>query len=154
MAELKYAKYIVTEDFMPDVTPPSPETDRMMEEQRKAGNTIDRTLMFGIQDSIVKGSFYAGCEWVWGVDGPEGFNIEVAHDHDFDEIIGMVGSRRDNPRELGGEVEFWMEDEQYILTKSCIIFIPAHLQHCPLRVLSITRPVFHFATSPGIKKYF
>ena len=147
MAELKYAKYIVTEDFMPDVTPPSPVTDRMMEEQRKAGNTIDRTLMFGIQDSIVKGSFYAGCEWVWGVDGPEGFNIEVAHNHDFDEIIGMVGSRKDNPRDLGGEVEFWMEDEKYILTKSCLIFIPKGVKHCPLVFKRVDSPIFLFETA-------
>ena len=76
-----------------------------------------------------------------------GFNIEVAHNHDFDEIIGMVGSRKDNPCELGGEVEFWMEDEKYILTKSCLIFIPGGVKHCPLVFKRVDSPIFLFETA-------
>ena len=64
MAELMYAGNIVTEDFMPKLSPTPPEITAMMEEQEKAGNIIDRTMMFAIQDSIVKGSFFMGCEWV------------------------------------------------------------------------------------------
>ena len=66
MAEKKFAGNIVTEDFMPEMPP---EIIEMLEEQEKAGNVIDRTMMFAIQDSFVKGSFFAGCEWVWGVTG-------------------------------------------------------------------------------------
>jgi hypothetical protein len=144
MAESKYAKNIVTEDFMP---PPAPEAVKLMEDQRKAGNTLDRTLMFGIQDSIVKGSFFAGCEWVWELTGKGPVNIELAHSHDCDEIIGLVGSRRDNPRDLGGEVEFWIEDEQHILTRSCYIFIPKGTRHCPLIFRRIDSPIFLFESA-------
>ena len=147
MAEPKYAKYIVTEDLMPKVSPTPPEMVSMMEEQEKAGNIIDRTMMFGIQDSIVKGSFFAGCEWIWGVEGGEGVKTETAHRHDCDEIIGLVGSKRENPRELGGEVEFWMEDEQYILTKSCLIFVPKGTKHCPLIFRRVDSPIFMFESA-------
>jgi len=146
MAELKYAKNIVTEDFMPKVSPTPPEMVAMMEEQEKAGNVIDRTMMFAIQDSIVKGSFFMGCEWVWGVEG-EGVKIETAHSHDCDEIIGLVGSRKENPRELNGEVEFWMGDEKYALTRSCLIFIPRGTKHCPLIFRRVDSPIFMFESA-------
>jgi len=144
MAESKYGKNIVTEDFMP---PQPPEAVKLLEDQKKAGNTIDRTLMFGIQDSIVKGSFFAGCEWLWELTGKGPVNIELAHSHDCDEIIGLVGSRRENPRDLGGEVEFWIEDEKHILTRSCYIFIPRGTKHCPLIFRRIDSPIFLFESA-------
>jgi hypothetical protein len=76
-----------------------------------------------------------------------------AHTHDYEEILAYFGTDLQNPHDLGAEIEFWMEDEQYILTKTCMIFIPAHVRHCPLKILSISRPIFHFSTSP-LKKYF
>ena len=91
MTELKYAKNILTEDLMP---PQSPEYIKLMEEQKKAGKTIDRTLLMGIQDSIVKGSFFSGCEWLWELTGDGPVSIEFTHTHDFDEIIGFAGSNR------------------------------------------------------------
>lgn len=157
MAGSKYAKYIVTGDTRGnlDIMPgPSPEVVKMMEEERKAGNYIDRTIMFVILDAIVKGSFYAGCEWVWELKGNKPMMIESAHSHDFDEIIGLVGCRRDNPHDLGGEVEFWMEDEQQIFSKACLIFIPRGIKHCPLTFRRIDSPIFMFeaANSPAYTK--
>jgi len=141
VTELKYAKNILTEDLMP---PQSPEYIKLMEEQKKAGNTIDRTLLLGIQDSIVKGSFFAGCELLWNLTGSGPVNIELAHTHDFDEIIGLVGSIKSRPRDLGGEVEFWMGGEQHIITNTCLIFIPQGVEHCPLIFRRIDSPIFMF----------
>lgn len=141
MSESKYARYVVTEDLMP---PQPPEALEMMEEQRRAGKTLDRTLLLGIQDSILKGSFFAGCEWLWGLTGDGPVSIEMTHTHDFDEIIGFAGSNRNYPRELGGEIEFWMEDEKLTLTKTCLIFIPKGTQHCPIVLKRIDTPIFMF----------
>ena len=146
MSELKYGKNIVTEDFMPQVSPMPVEMVEMIEEQEKKGNTIDRTMMFAIQDSIVKGSFFMGCEWVWGVTG-DGVQTETPHHHDCDEIIGFVGSRKENPRELYGEIEFWMEDEKFLLTKSCLIFIPKGTRHCPIIFRRVDSPIFMFESA-------
>ena len=147
MTKLKYTKYIVTGDterkanIMPG---PSPEVVKMMEEERKAGNYIDRTIMFVILDAIVKGSFFAGCEWLWSLTGDGPVSIEIKHSHDFDEIIGFAGSNRNHPRDLGGEIEFWMEDEKLALTKTCLIFIPKGTQHCPIILKRIDTPIFMF----------
>lgn len=69
-----------------------------------------------------------------------------AHTHDCDEIIGFFGSNPEDPYTLGGEIEFWLEDEKHILTKSCLIFVPKGMKHCPLIVRRVDRPIFHFST--------
>ena len=141
MSKLKYQKNIITEDLMP---PQPPELVKLMEDQAKEGKTIDRTLLLGIQDSIVKGSFFVGCEWLWSLTGDGPVSIEIAHSHDFDEVIGFAGSNRSDPRDLGGEIEFWMEGEKYTLTRTCLIFIPKGVIHCPVAIKRIDTPIFMF----------
>jgi len=141
MPRKKYLKNILTEDLMP----PLPERDiKSMEKQAKAGKTLDRTMLLGIQDSFVPGAFFTGCEWLWQLTGNGPVAIETPHTHDFDEIIGFAGSNRNHPRDLGGEIEFWMDDEPYTLTKTCFIFIPKGVKHCPVVLKRIDTPIFMF----------
>ena len=69
----------------------------------------------------------------------------VAHHHEFPEILGFYGSDPENPWELNGEVEFWINGEQHILTKSTMVFLPPNLPHCPLWVNRVDKPIFHFS---------
>ena len=39
-----------------------------------------------------------------------------------------------------------MEDEEHIITRSTIIFVPAGLVHCPLVLNRVDKPIFHFTT--------
>ena len=71
-----------------------------------------------------------------------------AHTHEFDELIGFYGSNMNDVNDLGGEIELWLEDEKFILTKSCTVFVPAGMKHCPLIIKRIDRPIFHFTNSP------
>ncbi len=146
MTATKYGKYIIDEDLMP---PQPAEALKLMEDQRRAGQTIDRTLLLGIQDSILKGSFFVGCEILWGLTGDGPVNIETPHRHDFDEIIGFVGCNRQHPRALGGEIEFWLGGEPHVLTRSCLIFIPRRLEHCPIIFRRIDTPIFMFEAGTG-----
>ena len=40
-----------------------------------------------------------------------------------------------------------MEDEKYLLTKSCLFFVPNGLRHCPLTVRRVDRPILFLAVS-------
>ncbi|HSW38697.1 MAG TPA: hypothetical protein VLL97_04325, partial [Acidobacteriota bacterium] len=71
-------------------------------------------------------------------------SIEVPHTHDFDEVIGFIGTNRKNPRDLGGEIEFWFEDEPYTLVKTCYLFIPKGVMHTPVVIKRIDTPIFMF----------
>ena len=70
----KYESYVISEDLMP---PLPPEDLRSMEEQAGEGRTLDRTLLLGIQNSILKGAFFAGCEWLWQLTGDGPVSIEL-----------------------------------------------------------------------------
>jgi hypothetical protein len=146
MPELKYAKYIITEDLAR--TPPAGFLKRR-EEQRQAGNYLVATRMLSLNDAIVKGGLYCDTVWLWDKKGTRGVETEIAHSHDFDEILGFLGSRRENPRELNAEIEFWLGDEKYIITKSCLIFAPRRISHCPLIFHWIKSPVLFFTVGNG-----
>ena len=124
MAESKYSKYIITEAA----------SDIKLPEYRKSpADRSVRTCISYLDDSIIKGAFYVECVWYWPVKMPEGGDFRTgAHSHVFDEVVTFFGTNRKDPCDLCGEIEFWLEDEQYILTKSCLIYVPKGMKHCPL----------------------
>lgn len=132
MGGSKYEKYIIYKP-KPDRKPPEdmvlpPDLNEFM------------TTVTYIDDEYVKGTFVVDCCWFWkGSDsGPQ------AHTHDWDEVLAFYGSNPEDPFDLCGEVEMWMDDEKYMLTKSCVVFVPAGLKHCPLIMRKVDRPIFHF----------
>jgi hypothetical protein len=142
MAERKYAKHIVQELKTTRFTP---------EFAAKYAQFAKRILW--MDDKIVDGAFQMNCSWYLRPpveDMPE----QHPHTHDSDEIIGFFGSDHKDPYDLGGEIEFWIEDEQYFLTRSSMIFIPGGMKHCPLLIRRVDRPIFHFSTvTAGQYKY-
>jgi hypothetical protein len=145
MSESKYGKYIVTEDRMP---PEPAEMVQAMEDQAREGKILDRTMLLGIMDTIVPGCpLFVGCEILWGLPGGKPVSIELPHSHDFDEVIGFGGTNRNYPRDLGGEIEFHIGGETHILTKTCLIFVPKGVRHCPVTFKRIDTPIFMFETA-------
>jgi hypothetical protein len=142
MSVKKYDKYII-KDYRTTMTPP-PDMMKRMEEQRKAGNYTESTPLVALNDKIIPGAMYVDGHWLWKKHGNGGIQTEIAHSHDFDEVLGFIGSRKENPRELNGEIEFWLEDEQYIIDYSCLIFVPRGMKHLPLIFRRIDSPVFFF----------
>jgi hypothetical protein len=136
LVELKYKKYIVEDYVLTDEPELPPEVAEF------------RSTIVHTNDNIVKGSFFAGFVWYLKPFEMPGANSSVSHSHDFDELLGFLGSDWQNPSNLNAEIEFWLEDERYILRKSCIIFIPKGLKHCPLKLLKCNRPLLHFGISP------
>jgi hypothetical protein len=133
MAELKYQKYILTDLKLPE------QIQEMAPEYNERA-----TRILWLEDWVMKGAPSIITSWYWKATETEG---TPSHTHDFDEVLGFFGSDSRNPHDLGGEVEFWLEDEKYILKNSCLIFIPRGLRHCPLRVVKVDRPIFFLAVS-------
>ncbi len=152
--ESKYGKYFLTEDRMP----PMPEAMvKAMEDQAKEGKILDRTMLLGIMDSIVPGCpLFVGCEILWGLPGGKPVDIEIPHTHDFDEVIGFGGTNRNYPRDLGGEIEVNIGGEKHTVTKTCLIFVPKGVEHCPITIKRIDTPIFMFeaANDPNYVKNF
>ncbi|MCK4368161.1 MAG: hypothetical protein KAV68_00605 [Dehalococcoidales bacterium] len=139
MAETKYGKYIITK----------PKADLKLPEFRRGAVEAPaetRTPLIYLDDEVIKGAFYVECVWFWK--GSDKSDVE-AHTHDFDEVIAFFGTNPDDPQDLCGEVELWLEDEKQILTKSCLVFVPKGMKHCPLIIRRVDRPIFHFTAGPA-----
>jgi hypothetical protein len=71
------------------------------------------------------------------------------HTHPFAEIITFFGTDPDDVHDLGGELELWIEGEKHIIAKSFVAYIPPNVEHCPIILRNVTRPIFHFTAGPG-----
>lgn len=131
MAESRHSKYIVTELKTPDF--PAEYIARYKE---------FATRILWMDSNVVEGAFQMNCSWYRR---PSRYAPEP-HTHDCDEILGFFGSDPEDPYTLHGEVEFWIEDEKFLLDQTCMIFIPAGLRHCPLIIQRVDKPIFHFST--------
>jgi len=99
-----------------------------------------------IDGDFVPGSFYAECLWI--IEPSKGSPPEHSHDG-FDEIVMFFGSDPERPHDLCGEVEWWMGGEKYVLTESCMVFVPKGVRHCPMYFRKVDRPILHLTTGPS-----
>lgn len=92
--------------------------------------------------TVCPGAFQMNTAWYFNV--PERDPIFTEHVHgDTNELVCFFSSDKDNPYDLGGKIEFSIEGEPHLLTRSTMIYIPAGLRHNPMRILEVTRPIFH-----------
>ncbi len=98
-----------------------------------------------LDNGVVEGAFQMNCSW-YMKPSDQSMLQGSGHTHACDEILGFFGSNPDDPHDLGGEIEFWLEDEKHIITKSSLVFIPKGMKHCPLIIRRVDRPIFHFST--------
>lgn len=135
MGELKNSKYIVSELKVPD------SKKKIAADYKKYA-----TRILWLDDKVVEGAFHMNTAWY--LKAAETLE-NVPHVHDSDEIIGFFGNNPEDPYDLGGEIEIWLEDEKHILTRTSLVFVPAGMKHCPLILRRVDRPIFHFTTVPG-----
>ena len=128
----KYSKHIVTDRVVPDEF----NNPKLLEELDKRNR-----LILWLDDKIVPGAFQMNCCWYLAP-----MEMTDVHHHEIPEIIGFFGNDPQNPNDLGGEIEFWLEEEMFTITKSAMIFVPPGMTHCPLIVKRVDRPIFHYST--------
>ncbi len=135
MVKSKYGKHIVTELKIP-------------EEKKRIAARYARyaTRILWMDDTVVAGAFHMNTAWY--LKAAETLE-DVPHTHDTDEIIGFFGGDPQDPHNLGGEIEIWLEDEKHIITRTAMIFVPAGMKHCPLIIKRVDRPIFHFTVVTG-----
>lgn len=155
MAEGKYGMYIVTE-LKENISLPFFRPGEVLDPV-KPGERRHMNHVIWMDDTVAPGSFYSECVWFF----PESMQTikterregdqggPQAHTHPFEELVTFFGTNREDPHDLGGEVELWLEDQKFVMTKSFLCYIPAGMKHCPLRINRIDRPMFHFTMGPG-----
>lgn len=102
-----------------------------------------------IDSDVVPGSgFHAETSWIWPEErsGLRGRAVTFVdpHTHAFPEIIGFFGSDFGDIHRLHGEVELWVEGKRYDIDRSFAAIIPEGVEHGPLTVKNVKRPIFHY----------
>jgi hypothetical protein len=147
---LQLSKYIVTNTKA--YTPEEQAKIQAMLKRFNVQSIVKSTRLLSMDDTKVPGAeFYMECLWLWPGVTTSG-TTEEPHRHDFAEVIGFIGSNPDRPHDLDGRIEIGLGDEKHFLIKSCLVFIPPGMLHCPLTFREITQPTFFFTLAP-INRY-
>jgi hypothetical protein len=138
MEKTKYGKYIISG---------IPEKVKEETSKREAIEGVSPGKMLLYTDGEYNpGVYYFTTQWVYG---PSEAGIPpMTHDHSYDEYLGFFGSDTDHPENLCGEVELSIGDEKHTITKSCVVFVPKGVSHCPMKFKKVDKPIFYFATTP------
>ena len=136
MDNSKYGKHIVQTLQLPARMTSNPE--------RMVGYAKYAKRILWMDAQVVPGAFQMNTSWYTGVP-TEKTAENNQHSHNSDEIIGFFSGDPQNPNDLGGEIEFWIEDEMHLITKTSMIFIPRGMKHCPLIIRRVDRPIFHYS---------
>jgi len=144
---LKYQKYFLVE----------PQTNLVLPEYRGKPTYTKESGITRVVDLSSKVIENAACSigttWIWPKsDITDKISVQ-AHIHPFVEVLGFFGTNPDDDHDLCGEVEIWIEDEKYIMTRSFMVYIPPGIKHCPLIVRRVERPIFHFGVVPSNEEY-
>lgn len=137
MVETKYSKYMIT-DF---------NKHENLNAWAPKYRPEDKIPLLFLDGSVIKDAFYTECCWFLPamMENQSPSRNVKPHKHDYDEVLALIGSNPDDPKNLCGEVEIFLNGEKHLITRSVMIFLPAGLEHGPIRWIRIDRPVFHFA---------
>lgn len=101
-----------------------------------------------MSNNLVPGcNVYLEFGWIW--DMPEPNPHILGHSHDYDEIVLHIGSDRNNPEDLGAEIEFVVGGEPLIINKTSAVFVPKGVKHGPLTWKRVDRPHIQMAIILG-----
>ena len=64
----------------------------------------------------------------------------MQHSQSYDELFLFIGTDPHDTLNLGGEVETWLGDEKFTLTKASSVYVPAGVPHNPQYFKRVDRP--------------
>jgi hypothetical protein len=128
----KYGKYIV---YSTEASPKHPTDD-------------PNAFSMYLDERSVKGGFYYSGVVVHRPTPADAVSNKP-HSHDYIEYVALYGTNPDDPFDLGGEVEFWLDDEKHVITNTCVITVPPGIFHCPFYFKRVDRPIVFCSCSPA-----
>ena len=145
--EGEYGKLIMQDLILPEIHATPEAISRYEKAGRKRIHWLDGNNMPGAFQINTAWYYEANHEYMdqWAKEMGDKGTVGKPHVHDVGELLCFYGSNPNDPYDLGGEVEIWIEGEKHILTRSSLIFLPAGTYHLPLYVNKVDRPILHFS---------
>ena len=105
------------------------------------------TMTYMSSDLVPENDVYLEFGWIWDMPDPNPHIFE--HSHDYDEIVLHIGSDRENPEELGAEIEFVVGGEPLKIDRTSALFVPRGVKHGPLTWKRVDKPHIQMAIVLG-----
>jgi len=152
VAATKEGKWIVT-DLKEGVKMPAFRHHEVTGKAPSRGG-LRREHVLWLDETVIPGCFYS--EYVWHFPGQKAEPLTGAmgpepHVHPFDEVIAFVGTNENDIFDLAGEVELLLEDRPFVMTRSFLVYVPAGMKHCPLKIRRIDKPIFQYVLGSGLR---
>ncbi len=95
-----------------------------------------------VDDEVVPGvEFFSETNWI--LPGAEKeIKLCESHTHEFGEMLGFYGFNYENIQDLGAEIEIIIDNEVNTLDRSFAAYVPPGVQHGPIIVRNVKRPIF------------
>ena len=139
MAKQKNAKYVV------DFDKPNP---RFPPYRVKVDPNFVKRVVQVDADTVPGAEFYSETKWILPGSRAE-IKLCESHTHAFGELLGFFGFNYDDIQDLGAEIEITIDNEKQLVTKSFAAFVPAGIQHGPVVIRNVVRPIFHVSAGPS-----
>ena len=83
--------------------------------------------------------------WIWKDTAMGATKEKPPHKHDLEEMFLFLGTNKDDPSDLGADIEFWMgEGEQadkLAFNSSSLVHVPPNLPHMPIIYRNVQKPL-------------
>ena len=90
--------------------------------------------------------------WIWKDTAMGATAEKPPHKHNCEEIFIFLSTNKDDPNDLGADIEFWMgegkEADKLNFSTSSLIYIPPNLAHMPLVYRNVKKPLLLVIVSP------
>ncbi len=93
-------------------------------------NRQSPTMTFMSSNQVPEANYYIEIGWIYDITQPNPHIHE--HIHGYDEIVLQWGGNPDAPRDLGGEIEFYVGGQPITFNTTTAIFLPKETPHGPL----------------------
>ena len=143
----KYAKYILEYDPLAD------EGNLQFQMAKQVGFKPPMETFMRIDNNSAEGCHYHWAMW-FTPENPFPLNIgHPPHIHKDAELLFHIGTDPKNPMDLGADVELYMgeEMERYVINKTCVVFIPPGLIHCPWKPMVTHKPWIFIEVNQGLE---
>lgn len=114
------------------------------------GRTVKPVIT--IDEDVVPGAkLCADTNWI--LPGAEGeIRLCESHIHEFGEMLGFYGFNYENIQDLGAEIEIIIDNEVNVLDRSFSAYVPPGVQHGPIIVRNVQRPIFWVSSNRAPKQ--
>ncbi len=117
MDDSEYSKYVVDKPAY-EVTPKFEVKGRIPAMTLMSGNLVPGVKM------------YVEAGWVLAMPDPNPHIGE--HTDDYDEIILHLGTDPNDPEDLSGEIEIFIDGQPFLIKSTSAIYVPKGVKHGPL----------------------